>query len=588
MVAFSKVSAGFLALAAPALGGVVLETIKNVPSDWSLVQQADANSTITLSIALARQNLDQLETKLLAVSTPGKATYGQFLDLDDINEQFPLADDAAVVSWLQQAGVTKIAREGGLLNFATTVETANKLLDTSFGVYKSGATQKVRTTQYSVPSNLTGSIELIAPTVFFGKSNADRSAAIRAAQTVTDSSSSSSSSSSKSDDVCTYITPDCLKSQYNIDYTPKASSGSRVGFGSFLNESALYSDLDLFTQYFGIATQNFTIELINGGIDNQENDPDGEADLDVETIVGISHPLPVTEFITGGSPPFIPDVETPTDENEPYLQYYDYLLSKTNAELPLVISNSYGDDEDTVPYAYANHVCNLIGLMGTRGISILESSGDSGVGAACLSNDGSDKVEFTPTFPGGCPYITAVGGTQDVPEVAWVDSSGGFSNYFAQPAYQSSQVETYLDKYISEATKEYYTSYTNFSGRGFPDVSAFAGSPYFETYIDGELSLVAGTSGASPAFAGVVALLNDARLRAGKSSLGFLNPWLYSSGYKALNDITSGGSVGCEEGEVEGGGVIPWASWNATVGWDPVTGLGTPDFAKLKEAVLAL
>ncbi|PWY81320.1 tripeptidyl peptidase A [Aspergillus eucalypticola CBS 122712] len=579
MVAFSRLSAGF-ALAAPVLGSVVLETIKSVPSDWKLVEAADTSSTISLSVALARQNLDQLEEKLLAVSTPGKDTYGQFLDLDDINEQFPLADDAAVVSWLKENGVTKIHKEGGLLNFATTVGTANQLLNTTFSVYKSGSTQKLRTTKYSVPDDLAGSIDLISPTVFFGKSNAARSAAVRSSQTTKES-------SSKSSDVCEYITPDCLKEQYSIDYTPEKSSGSRVGFGSFLNESALYSDLDLFTQYFDIPEQSFTIETINGGINNQENDPDGEADLDVENIVGISHPLPVTEYITGGSPPFIPDVETTTDENEPYLQYYEYLLAKTNDELPLVISNSYGDDEDTVPIAYATRVCNLIGLMGTRGISILESSGDSGVGGACMSNDGTDKTEFTPMFPGTCPYITAVGGTQDVPEVAWVDSSGGFSNYFSQPSYQSDQVGTYLDKYISASTKKYYEQYTNFSGRAFPDVSAFAGSPYYLTYIDGELGLVAGTSGASPVFAGVVALLNDARLRANKTSLGFLNPWLYSSGYKSLNDITSGEAVGCQ-GDVEGAGVIPWASWNATTGWDPATGLGTPNFAKLKEAVLAL
>ncbi|RAK95530.1 S53 family peptidase [Aspergillus ibericus CBS 121593] len=579
MVAFSRVSAGLVAFAAPALGSVLLESIKSVPSDWTLVESADSSATITLSVALARQNIDQLEAKLLSVSTPGKDTYGQYLDLADINEQFPLADDAAVVSWLQEAGVTKFSRAGGLLHFATTVGTANQLLNTTFSVYKSGSTQKVRTTQYSIPESLTGAIDLIAPTVFFGKSQAARAGAVRAAQTTKDRTSAS--------DVCEYITPACLKEQYNIDYTPEASSGSRVGFGSFLNESALYSDLDLFTQYFDIAEQSFTIELINGGVNNQENDPDGEADLDVQNIVGISHPLPVTEFITGGSPPYIPDVEETTDENEPYLEYYEYLLNKTNAELPLVISNSYGDDEDTVPLAYATRVCNLIGLLGARGISILESSGDSGVGGACISNDGTNKVEFTPMFPGTCPYITAVGGTQDVPEIAWVDSSGGFSNYFAQPSYQASQVSTYLDNYISDATKEYYDQYTNFSGRAFPDVSAFAGSPYYETVIDGSLTLVGGTSGASPVFAGIIALLNDARLRAGKSSLGFLNPWLYSSGYTSLNDITSGEAVGCQ-GDVDGAGVIAWASWNATVGWDPATGLGTPDFGKLREAVLAL
>lgn len=58
--------------------------------------------------------------------------------------------------------------------------------------------------------------------------------------------------------------------------------------------------------------------------------------------------------------PFIPDVETTTDENEPYLQYYEYLLAKTNDELPLVISNSYGDDED-VSIPTFNTRCLLTG-----------------------------------------------------------------------------------------------------------------------------------------------------------------------------------------------------------------------------------
>ncbi|RAL08807.1 S53 family peptidase [Aspergillus homomorphus CBS 101889] len=578
MVAFSRLSTGLLALAAPAWGNVVLEKIQAVPNSWSLVEEADTSSNITLSIALSRQNLEQLESKLLSVSTPGQSTYGQFLDIDEVNALFPLTDHSAVASWLTEAGVTNISRQGGLISFATTVGTANKLLNTTFSVYEKAGTQKVRTTQYSVPDSLSGSIDLISPTVFFGKTRAERSASFQSLKVAKRSSSSSS--------VSQHITPALLKQQYNIDYTPKASSGSRIGFGSFLGESALYSDLDLFTERFGIPQQNFTVELINGGVNNQTYDG-GEADLDVQNIVGLVHPLPVVEFITAGSPPFIPNVLQSTDTNEPYVEYYEYLLAKSNDELPQVITNSYGDDEDTVPYAYATRVCNLIGLNGLRGISVLESSGDSGVGAACLSNDGTNTVQFTPSFPGTCPYITAVGGTQDIPEIAWVDSSGGFSNYFARPSYQAAKVETYLEKHISKAVKKYYTPYVNFSGRAFPDISAFGGSPYYETYVNGELELIGGTSGSSPVVAAVIALLNDARLRAGKHSLGFLNPWLYSSGYKSLNDITGGTASGCD-GSHAGAGYIPWASWNATEGWDPTTGLGTPDFAKLKKAVLAL
>jgi hypothetical protein len=51
--------------------------------------------------------------------------------------------------------------------------------------------------------------------------------------------------------------------------------------------------------------------------------------------------------------PFLPDADEPTeadDSNEPYLIFHEYLLSKTNAELPQVISTSYGDDEQVSTY----------------------------------------------------------------------------------------------------------------------------------------------------------------------------------------------------------------------------------------------
>jgi tripeptidyl-peptidase-1 len=71
--------------------------------------------------------------------------------------------------------------------------------------------------------------------------------------------------------------------------------------------------------------------------------------------------------------------------------------------------------------------------------------------------------------------------------------------------------------------------------------------------------------------AGIIALLNDARLRAGKSALGFLNPFIYAFRLQAFNDVVGGGSVGCNgivgiTGEaLPGASIIPWASWNATV-----------------------
>ena len=67
-------------------------------------------------------------------------------------------------------------------------------------------------------------------------------------------------------------------------------------------------------------------------------------------------------------------------------------------------------------------------------------------------------------------------------------------------------------------------------------------------FFQGEIISALGTSAASPAFAGIVALLNDARLKQHKSPLGFINPLIYTMDLfskSAFNDITSGNNPGC-------------------------------------------
>jgi tripeptidyl-peptidase I len=120
---------------------------------------------------------------------------------------------------------------------------------------------------------------------------------------------------------------------------------------------------------------------------------------------------------------------------------------------------------------------------------------------------------------------------------------------------------------------------------GFPDVAAQGSFSYI---IDkGYGAEAVGTSASAPTFASTISLINNARLSAGKSPLGFLNPWLYSEGYEGLADIVDGGSQGCYKYYgTPPIPAIPYASWSATRGWDPVTGLGTPDFKKLLQMVV--
>lgn len=48
--------------------------------------------------------------------------------------------------------------------------------------------------------------------------------------------------------------------------------------------------------------------------------------IDVEFAFGISFPTPSTFWSTAGSPPFIPDIGTPTDTNEPYTKVWFFVV----------------------------------------------------------------------------------------------------------------------------------------------------------------------------------------------------------------------------------------------------------------------
>ena len=94
---------------------------------------------------------------------------------------------------------------------------------------------------------------------------------------------------------------------------------------------------------------------------------------------------------------------------------------------------------------------------------------------------------------------------------------------------------------------------------------------YFPSW---QVLVVSGTSAAAPVFAALLTRINEERIAKGKGTVGFVNPVLYQHP-EVFNDITEGSNSGC-------GGT----AFEAVEGWDPVTGLGTPNYPKLLDVFM--
>jgi len=255
---------------------------------------------------------------------------------------------------------------------------------------------------------------------------------------------------------------------------------------------------------------------------------------------------------------------------------------------PKVVSLSYGQDETTATPAYARRQCNEYGKLGLMGTTVLYGSGDYGVAGnqgVCLGPKGVPGAGgFSPLFPATCPFVVAVGATQINPNSTVYEpesaceqqaySGGGFSNIFSMPHYQEDAVRGYLKHHSPPYTTKEYNNTGR--ARAYPDLSANGAN--FVVAENGKFSLVYGTSASVQVVGAIMTLINDARLAHNKSTIGFINPLIYNPLFScAFHDITTGGNPGCGT-----------PGFTAVEGWDPVTGVGTPNTTDLLNKFLLL
>jgi kumamolisin len=274
------------------------------------------------------------------------------------------------------------------------------------------------------------------------------------------------------------------------------------------------------------------------------NSPDGEVMLDIEVVGGIAPGARIAVY-------FAPN----TDQG-----FIDAITTAVHdtTNRPSVISISWGGPEVTWTQASAQAMDQAFQAAAALGVTVYCASGDNG------ANDfppgpGSQPGNHA-DFPASSPHVVGCGGSQIsvannviTSEVVWNDpgggsTGGGFSALFPTPTWQATAVQG--------------------GKRGVPDVSGDA-SPAsgYVVRVDGQNTVFGGTSAVAPLWAGLTALFNQKMGR----PLGFANPVLYgvnaSSG--GFHDITQGNNNG----------------FNAAPGWDPCTGLGRPDGAKLLAAI---
>lgn len=436
---------------------------------------------------------------VIDMSTPSHPSYGQHMKRDQMKTFLRPSKrvSQAILGWLRSEGVHKnnIEDDGDWINFKITVAEAENILNTQFYYFhnKNAGIKRIRTLQYSVPQALNGFVQMIQPTTRFGQVRAQRSLVMGSTKAQ-----SKYHPSGYNVTFCnTTITPDCLRGLYQLDnFQAEGQVGNSLGISGYLEQYAQEEELRRFVDEYAPYARNASFEVvsISGGL-NIQNVPSSvdteEANLDMQYGLAMSYNTSVTYYTTGGRGFLMPDLDQPSagnNQNEPYLDQLHYLLALDDEELPKVLTTSYGENEQTVPEEYSRSVCSLFAQLGSRGTSVIFSSGDSGVSSACQTNDGKNTTRFLPVFPASCPFVTAVGGTTHVaPEVAVHFSSGGFSDRFPRPAYQNDAVTTYLDK-LGDRWRGLY----NPDGRGFPDVAAQAAN--FNVYDHGLLKKVSGTS----------------------------------------------------------------------------------------------
>ncbi len=289
------------------------------------------------------------------------------------------------------------------------------------------------------------------------------------------------------------------------------------------------SDLSTYFAAQSIPAPTVTAVSVDGAKNSPGNDADTEVMLDIEVVGAIAPGARIVVY-------FAPNTTN---------GFYDAIAAAVHdtQRKPSVVSISWGGDESSWTAQAMDSYDALFADAGALGVTVYAAAGDNG------ATDGSSEMNVD--FPASSPNVVGCGGTRltDTDETVWNAlaggdgaTGGGVSRHFDIPSYQSdANVPANPD---------------GRPGRGVPDVAGDADpATGYVIRSDGSDLVVGGTSAVAPLWAALTALANQQN----GARAGAPHGRLYLS-LTAFRDITSGDNNGYQAG----------------VGWDPCTGLGSP------------
>ena len=577
-----------------------------------------------ISIVFNRSAAQQadLEALIAAQQNPSSPLYHQWLNPDQFAARFGMAqsDLNKVQTWLEQQGfsIDSVARSRNMIRFSGSVNQVEQTFQTQMHFYTIGGGKHFApSTALTLPSALTPVVMAVRNLDDF-RPRSMYIASRRGHPAFTSSVSGS-----------VFFAPGDIKLAYGINTLISAGS---TGAGQSIviagQSSILNSDIENFENAAGLTGKDPNQVLVPGSGSAQTFPGDeGESDLDIEWSGSIAPGADIFFVYTGSNTNF---------------GVFDSIEFAVDEKIGNIISVGYGSCEPEMPAGFGGTFDSVFQQAAIQGQPVVAASGDSG-SSACYES----PTTTTPTlavqealavsYPASSEYVTGVGGTeiiaadavsgstyweatgssdeitsllQYIPEVAWNDdlaavtagsttlsaSGGGASTFYAtKPSWQTGIPGIPADSKRDVPDVSFYASpdlpgylFCTSDTRDWNTSQQASCNVGFRDSATQDLTVAGGTSFPTPIFAGMVAILNQAKgYDAGQ---GLINPTLYtlasnSTTYAAVfHDVTTGNNECPPSLGLNYCSTASEGSYTTGVGYDQVTGLGSVNLSALVTA----